>query len=940
MRVTEETLEQEIAPLLAKWLGGEHLTQTYTEGEKPDVIIIVNKRRLVFELEIDGRSKLLEGVIQANSHKEKLKADGVIAFAYPGEARRGIVSRQDVIDIATGLPITAIVLTPFLNKRFADIKLRELAEAIRGFLPQPTPAVDLSLVTDVLREAVLTLSMRLRYQHDIAQPALDAVVDQFELFQVLSAGEDGARTEERQRELMIAACDLAAYVLVNQLLLYHLLAPLLGEPTLSTVEQPEALTQYFDRITERDYRAVYGVPVVSKLPRDTTPELNSIILGLRAIQPEYVPHDLLGRIFHEFLPAETRKLLGAFYTKPVAAEILAGLAVKEADDVVMDPACGSGTLLVSAYRSKRIKDPRRTHKRIIEDDIYGVDIMPFAAHLAALNLTMQGLTSITDRVNVGMGNSLDLQPGTSVTAQLTLPFAEMRAERVDMQDLSAEAGAFDLPQSTDVMIMNPPFTIRRRLTPQMLGTRKDAFPSAQNYWAYFLALADDLLREGGLIAAVLPRLFLAGHYSADVREKLIAERGYTLRYVVRTTREIAFSEKARFRDFLIVMAKERTERPCGVIYLKRSLEEMTVESARGLAAKILEVPDGQVYADDEISVEWVPQHLVRQNTSNLLFLVAFENAENAAILRRYRELVLDRAGDKLLRLRDCESVKIRRGMEPIPSGMYDALFIVRQTCPERVSRSELLLLEEERDTVEAMLASASTSVTIPREHLHHGLKTLSYVPNWRIDASADWFIDSRYRDFSEIERLLGLTVDFDYVQSRLGDRSTNLLVGKRFNIAAPGTCGIAFYSEAIVTGPNVFWCVDAERNHSVALCLWLNSAFSIVQLLFARMETEGSWCDLLKEPLQDLWVPSEGFAFENRRRFSSLLNEVGQAPMPSLLEQFHSNYPERYRLDSALMKLIGLSQSEIDEWLPKVYRALSSELTLMVEAMRGRAGRP
>jgi len=932
VRVTEETLEQEIAPLLAEWLGGEHLTQTYAEGQKPDVIIIVDKRRLVFELEIDGRSKLLEGVIQANSHKEKVKADGVIALAYPGDARREIVSRQDVIDIATGLPITAIVLTPFLNKRFADIKLRELAEGIRDFLPQPTPTVDLGLVTGVLREAVLTISMKLRYQHDVAQPALDAVINQFELFQVLSAGEDGAQNEERQRDLMITVCDLVGYVLVNQLLLYHLLAPVLDEPTLNTVSEPRALAEYFARITERDYKAVYGVDVISKLSKDTAPEVNSIILGLRAVQPQYVPHDLLGR--------ETRKLLGAFYTKPVAAEILAGLAVKQGDDVVMDPACGSGTLLVSAYRSKRTVAPRRTHKRIIEDDIYGVDIMPFAAHLAALNLTMQELTSITDRVNVGMGNSLDLQPGTSVTAQLTLPFAEMRAERVDMQDLSAEAGAFDLPQSTDVVIMNPPFTVRRRLTPQMFGTRKDAFPSPQNYWAYFLALADDLLREGGLMAAVLPRLFLAGHYSADVRKKFITERGYTLRYVVRTTREIAFSEKARFRDFLILMAKERTERPCGVIYLKRSLEEMTVESARGLAAKILEVPDGRVYADDEISVEWVPQHIVRQNASNLLFLVAFENPENAVVLRRYHELVLGRAADRLVKLRNCHSVKIRRGMEPIPSGMYDALFIVRQICPERVSRSELLLLEDQGESVEAMLASTGTSVTIPREHLHHGLKTLSYTPSWCIDDCADWFIDSRFSDFEEIERLLGVTVDFDYVQRRLRDRSTNLLVAKRLNIAAPGTCGIAFYSEAKVTAPNVFWCVDAEMNHSAALCLWLNSAFSILQLLFARMETEGSWCDLLKEPLQDLWVPSEEFAFENRRGFSSLMNEVAQAPMPSLLEQFHSKYPERYGLDSALMKLIGLSQSEIDEWLPKVYRALSSELTLMVEAMRGRTARP
>ena len=70
-------------------------------------------------------------------------------------------------------------------------------------------------------------------------------------------------------------------------------------------------------------------------------------------------HDLVGRVFHQVL--DTARFDGSFYTSTAAASLLAGLAIRSGtlpDDLrdmrIIDPACGTGTLLMAA--SERIKE--------------------------------------------------------------------------------------------------------------------------------------------------------------------------------------------------------------------------------------------------------------------------------------------------------------------------------------------------------------------------------------------------------------------------------------------------------------------------------------------------------------------------------------------------------------------------------------------------------
>jgi len=92
----------------------------------------------------------------------------------------------------------------------------------------------------------------------------------------------------------------------------------------------------------------------------------------------------------------------------------------------MDLAVGSGTLLVAAYRRKRellkqekgFVDLEKMHRKFLEEDLTGIDIMPFAAHLAVVHLSLQGLLAgfESEKIRIAVWGSTELKPGDTIPA--------------------------------------------------------------------------------------------------------------------------------------------------------------------------------------------------------------------------------------------------------------------------------------------------------------------------------------------------------------------------------------------------------------------------------------------------------------------------------------------------------------------------------------------
>ena len=125
-------------------------------------------------------------------------------------------------------------------------------------------------------------------------------------------------------------------------------------------------------------------------------------------------HDLTGRVFQRLIA--DRKYLATFYTLPASAALLARLAVAKMQDVdwfdpdaigklrIGDFACGTGALLSAVYEQIAARheraggNPSALHTTMMEEVLYGCDVMPSAAHIT-------GSTLSGAQPNVGFGNS-------------------------------------------------------------------------------------------------------------------------------------------------------------------------------------------------------------------------------------------------------------------------------------------------------------------------------------------------------------------------------------------------------------------------------------------------------------------------------------------------------------------------------------------------------
>lgn len=189
----------------------------------------------------------------------------------------------------------------------------------------------------------------------------------FEKLEIVFGGSDffesvlKPRLKEKEREETLRMG--AAFLYVNQLVFYLLISraaeregkqeefPPIDPDDYSS---PEKINEkYFSLVRKKDYEPIYGFNVAQFFTGKTANEANlHVVRAITGLAPTLEQPDITGQIFQTLIPLELRKPLGAHYTNPKAAELLAKFAISDSEDTVLDPSCGSGTLLIAAYRKK------------------------------------------------------------------------------------------------------------------------------------------------------------------------------------------------------------------------------------------------------------------------------------------------------------------------------------------------------------------------------------------------------------------------------------------------------------------------------------------------------------------------------------------------------------------------------------------------------------
>jgi len=297
--------------------------------------------------------------------------------------------------------------------------------------------------------------------------------------------------------------------------------------------------------------------------------------------------DVLGNIYEQYLShilkktekraklTESkihRKKQGIYYTptyivdyivRNTLGELLKDTKIDVGEIRVLDPACGSGSFLIKAFDvlnehyKKNDKDYNQTQLdlkmripftkkvRILQDNLFGVDLDKQAVEIAKLNLLLKiaekGKTLPLLQASIKCGNSLINNP--LIAGDKALNWKE------EFKEVMAEGGF-------TVVIGNPPYVENRMLTQEEVDFFHQNFESAGgrlNVFAIFVEQGLTLLKEGGRLGFIIHRNAIKSNYYERFR-KLVLDTACIEKIV--DLKEGIF-EKVTGEMIIIILRKEK-----------------------------------------------------------------------------------------------------------------------------------------------------------------------------------------------------------------------------------------------------------------------------------------------------------------------------------------------------------------------------------------------
>jgi hypothetical protein len=629
----------------------------------------------------------------------------------------------------------------------------------------------------------------------------------------------------------------------------------------------------------------------------------------------------------------------------------------------MDLACGSGTLLVAAYRRKRellLKEKGgfalEDHRRFLEQDLTGVDIMPFAAHMAVVHLSLQALAAghETEKVRIAVWDSTELEPGQIIPAisrELKVaykrPTLEWFMEGKPLKDEAyVEKGVVSLQgiggeqvplEQVDLVIMNPPFTRQERLPKdyknalmKRLKDYKEYLHGQLGLYGYFILLADKFLKENGRIALVLPASVLRIKSALEIR-KLLTEK-YQIEHIITAWERAAFSEGAQFREVLLIAKKANVvdNSKCCVTSLKKL--PASTEEARNFAEKIKSINQilnlGNIYTDDVMSICTVLQENLRRNVENLYSLISTYDLN----IPLFEEQLFKRSLQKLTKAEDYLKTKKGEIFEFDYRPPYHGVFLVKpfraiKKMDKWIIKNESVghLIIENRFTKEKL--------KIPRKVLVGGLRRPARTEKIELTNILDYVIVSK---FKETDRLLKNSSVLRKWKNYVGKRLANLLISRRFDISASGTSFTAYYSSLPIVGVDMWSVKGVPKDEAKIIILWFNSTLNLLSILTQRTETRGAWMKLHKYMLKNLLIlnPTKLSNVE-RNKLLEIFDKVKEVSFPSILKQLRDRFWARVEIDKAILSILGFNEKEINQLLDYLYPALTREIEQLKILMKG-----
>ena len=603
-------------------------------GKRPDILITSPGRSpVVIEAEYDpartvepeARERL--GMPVQNATRP---IEAAIALRYPAGVDDAYDQRAVLADAALSYCVYTVegdTTVRFPQSGWLDGSVTDLADLVR-LVSVPQNAVDRA--ADFLEQGINDAASILEEMHAI-RPAITAEI-------AALLGMDNVPQTRR----------MACAIIANAMIFHERIAGMHeGIGTLRSVCGPDVpdpqdrTLQAWADILAINYWPIFaiGKDILERLPSDTALQvLRRLRQTAASVNGTGVnnAHDLTGRVFQRLI--SDRKYLATFYTLPASAALLARLAVAKirphsvgaglkpaptngpkpplpsgegggegvpfdwsdpaaiASLRIGDFACGTGALLSAVYEQIAARhesaggDAAAIHPMMMEEVLYGCDVMPSAIHITGSTLAgiqpdvMYGRSRLytmpygrqeDGTVKIG---SLELLQSSQVMTLFNTSDPALRTGSAG-EETAAQVNAEIPDLGFHLAIMNPPFTSNTKhydADDGVLNAAFAAFDSSEKdqddmaarmkaqtantcYHGHaglasaFAALADRKVRSGGVVAFVLPFTAINGASWAKFRELIATQyTDITIVSIAANGKDMSFSSDTGMAECLVI----------------------------------------------------------------------------------------------------------------------------------------------------------------------------------------------------------------------------------------------------------------------------------------------------------------------------------------------------------------------------------------------------
>ncbi len=337
--------------------------------------------------------------------------------------------------------------------------------------------------------------------------------------------------------------------------------------------------------------------------------LNRVLWILNQFDFTHVDRDILGNLYEKYLPSGERKRLGEFYTPTEVIDyILTSVGYTYSYDIetkdLLDPACGSGGFLVRASRrlisrylmklrktdKRELKDPKKwkaivsrlspSEARIIlesiQEHIYGLDINPFACHIAEMNMLFQVIDLYQKvkekypeyklkRFKIYQTDSLELPKQKSIS-----DFGNHLRFLKEREEIDAIKN-----KKFDFVVGNPPYVRVQMLDGRTRNYLTKNYRSAWSNFDLYIVFIErglDWLKQNGKFGFITSNQFMVRGHGKKLREYILENS--EILHIIDFARTKIFQDVTNYPTIIIFKKTKSSSNNFKFIRVKKEKENL------------------------------------------------------------------------------------------------------------------------------------------------------------------------------------------------------------------------------------------------------------------------------------------------------------------------------------------------------------------------------